>query len=86
MHAITQRDLAVYLGLSAQGVWNIVHGRSEPRTSTAIRTAQAFAIDASLLCADTGSCLRAAAASYETAPVRSVTAKRSRGGAPAANS
>lgn len=72
MHDITQRQLAEYLGLSAQGIWNIVHGRSEPRLRTAERMASAFAIPVDLLFADTGSCVRAAAAVFEQAPVRQV--------------
>ncbi len=70
MHGITQRELAGYLGLSPQGVWNIVHGRSEPRSSTAMRAARAFGIDTDALFADTGACLRAAAEAFERAPIR----------------
>ena len=34
MHGLLQRELASYLGLSEQGLWNILSGRSEPRTRT----------------------------------------------------
>ncbi len=70
MHCMTQRELADHLGLSPQGIWNIVHGRSEPRFGTAVRAARAFGIDVDSLFDTTGSCLRAAAATYEGAPVR----------------
>ena len=70
MHDISQRELAGYLGLSAQGIWNIVHGRSEPRLRTAERMATAFAIPVDLLFADTGVCVRGAAAVFEQAPLR----------------
>jgi transcriptional regulator with XRE-family HTH domain len=70
MHDISQRDLARYLGLSVQGVWNILHGRSEPRLRTAERIAAAFAIPIDCLFADTGSCVRAAAGVFEHAPIR----------------
>lgn len=70
MHRMTQRELADHLGLSPQGVWNIVHGRSEPRFGTAVRAARAFGIHVDSLFDTTGSCLRAAAATYEGAPVR----------------
>jgi transcriptional regulator with XRE-family HTH domain len=79
MHGLTQRDLAVHLGLSPQGVWNIVHGRSEPRTATASRAARAFGIDPEALFADTGTCVRAAAAAFEHAPVRFARGDGSRG-------
>ncbi len=70
LHDVSQRDLATYLGLSAQGVWNILHGRSEPRLRTAERIAAAFGIPVDCLFADTGSCLRAAAGVFEHAPIR----------------
>ena len=50
MHDISQRDLAEHLGLSVQGLWNILHGRSEPRLRTAERIATAFAIPLDSLC------------------------------------
>jgi transcriptional regulator with XRE-family HTH domain len=74
MHDVSQRDLADYLGLSVQGVWNILHGRSEPRLRTAERIAHAFAIPLDCLSADTGSCVREAAESFERAPIRAVVA------------
>ena len=72
MHHVSQRDLADYLGLSVQGVWNILHGRSEPRLRTAERIAHAFAIPLECLFADTGSCMREAAEAFERAPIRVV--------------
>ena len=70
MHGLHQREFASYLGLSPQGLWNILNGRSEPRTSTAQRCAAAFGITIDDLFAETGNCLRAAAAAYERAPIR----------------
>ena len=35
MHSVTQAGLAAYIGRSVQGVWNVVHGRSEPTHATA---------------------------------------------------
>lgn len=75
MHDVSQRDLADYLGLSVQGVWNILHGRSEPRLRTAERIAHAFAISLDCLSADTGRCMREAAESFERAPIRAVAAR-----------
>ncbi|HEU0194769.1 MAG TPA: helix-turn-helix transcriptional regulator [Gaiellales bacterium] len=72
MHDISQRELAEHLGLSAQGVWNILHDRSEPRIRTAERIAIAFAIPLDALFGETGPCLRLAADSFERAPVRSI--------------
>jgi transcriptional regulator with XRE-family HTH domain len=72
MHDVSQRDLAAHLGLSVQGLWNILHGRSEPRLRTAERIATAFAIPLDSLFADTGACLREAAGSFERAPIRAV--------------
>jgi transcriptional regulator with XRE-family HTH domain len=70
MHGLLQRELAAYLGLSDQGLWNILNGRSEPRTRTVQLCAHAFGITVDELLGDTGRCLRAAAAAYESAPVR----------------
>ena len=73
MHNVSQQRLARYLGMSPQGLWNILHGRSEPRSRTAQRIAAAFGITMDALFADTGSCVRAAAGVFERAPVRSLS-------------
>jgi transcriptional regulator with XRE-family HTH domain len=73
MHNVSQQKLARYLGLSPQGLWNILHGRSEPRSRTAQRIAAAFGITMDALFADTGSCVRAAAGVFERAPVRALS-------------
>ena len=70
MHDLLQREVAAYVGLSPQGLWNILNGRSEPRSRTVRDCAHAFGVSIDDLFADTGTCLRAAAASYETAPIR----------------
>jgi transcriptional regulator with XRE-family HTH domain len=75
MHGLLQRELAAHLGLSEQGLWNILNGRSEPRTRTVQVCAHAFGISVDSLLGDTGSCLRAAAAAYERAPVREALAR-----------
>src|SRR5437868_3612720 len=72
LHDISQQELARYLGLSPQGLWNILHGRSEPRSRTAQGIAAAFGITMDALFADTGSCVRAAAGVFERAPVRAL--------------
>ena len=74
MHDLSQRELADHLELSVQGLWNILHGRSEPRLRTAERIADAFAIPLECLFADTGTCIRHAAGSFEHAPVRATVA------------
>jgi transcriptional regulator with XRE-family HTH domain len=73
MHQLRQQQLARYLGMSPQGLWNILHGRSEPRSRTAQGIAAAFGITMDALFADTGSCVRAAAGVFERAPVRSLS-------------
>ncbi len=75
MHDLLQREVAGYVGLSPQGLWNILNGRSEPRSRTVRDCARAFGITIDDLFADTGTCLRAAARSYEDAPIRSLVAK-----------
>jgi transcriptional regulator with XRE-family HTH domain len=70
MHDLLQREVAAYIGLSPQGLWNILNGRSEPRSRTVRDCAHAFGISIDDLFADTGTCLRAAAAGYERAPIR----------------
>jgi transcriptional regulator with XRE-family HTH domain len=70
MHNVTQSLLAAYIGRSVQGVWNVVHGRSEPTHATASAIAGAFGVTVDTLYADTGSCVRAAADVFETAPIR----------------
>jgi transcriptional regulator with XRE-family HTH domain len=73
MHGLRQIELAGFVGISVQGLWNIVHGRSEPRSQTVHRFAEAFGISMEDLFADTGACLRAAAAAFERAPVRALS-------------
>jgi transcriptional regulator with XRE-family HTH domain len=75
MHDLLQREVAAYVGLSPQGLWNILNGRSEPRSRTVRDCAHAFGITIDDLFADTGTCLRAAARSYEAAPIRSLAAE-----------
>ena len=75
MHDLLQREVAGYVGLSPQGLWNILNGRSEPRSRTVRECAQAFGITIDDLFADTGTCLRAAAQNYEGAPIRSLAAE-----------
>jgi transcriptional regulator with XRE-family HTH domain len=72
MHDLLQREVAAYIGLSPQGMWNILNSRSEPRSRTVRDCAHAFGVTIDELFADTGSCLRAAARSYERAPIREV--------------
>jgi transcriptional regulator with XRE-family HTH domain len=72
MHDLLQREVAAYVGLSTQGLWNILNGRSEPRTGTVRDIARAFGVSIDDLFADTGTCLRAAAAGYEAAPIRTL--------------
>lgn len=75
MHDLLQREVAAYIGLSPQGLWNILNGRSEPRSRTVRDCARAFGVTIDDLFADTGSCVRAAAASYEMAPIRSLASE-----------
>jgi transcriptional regulator with XRE-family HTH domain len=70
MHDLLQREVADYIGLSPQGLWNILNGRSEPRSRTVRDCASAFGVTVEDLFADTGTCLRAAADHYEQAPIR----------------
>ena len=70
MHNLLQREVAAYIGLSPQGLWNILNGRSEP-----------FGVTIDDLFADTGTCLRAAARSYERAPIRSLATSQLADGA-----
>lgn len=70
MHGLHQVQLAEYLELSTQGLWNILHGRSEPRSRTAWNLAAAFGITVEDLFSETGPCVRAGALKFETAPVR----------------
>jgi transcriptional regulator with XRE-family HTH domain len=72
MHDLLQREVADYIGLSPQGLWNILNGRSEPRSRTVRECANAFGISIDDMFADTGTCLRAAAARYESAPIRTL--------------
>src|SRR5512133_2216157 len=74
MHDLLQREVAAYIGLSPQGLWNILNGRSEPRSRTVRDCAHAFGVTIDDLFADTGSCVRAAARSYEHAPIRQLAA------------
>jgi transcriptional regulator with XRE-family HTH domain len=79
MHCLRQGDLAALVGISPQGLWNILDGRSEPRPPTAQRLAAAFGITVSELVAGPGDCLRAAAAAFEGAPVRHAPGRADQG-------
>jgi DNA-binding XRE family transcriptional regulator len=74
MHSIRQAELAALIGISPQGLWNIVHGRSEPRSRTVHRLAEAFAVSMEDLFSEPGECVRAGAASFERAPARAAAA------------
>jgi transcriptional regulator with XRE-family HTH domain len=76
MHDLLQRELAGYLGLSPQGLWNILNGRSDPRSRTVRSCAAAFGITVEDLFGPTGDCLRAAAGAYELAPIRELAARQ----------
>jgi transcriptional regulator with XRE-family HTH domain len=80
LHDVSQQDLARYLGLSPQGLWNILHGRSEPRSRTAHGLAVAFGVSLDVLFADTGTCVRAAAGVFERAPIRAIARTSGRDG------
>jgi DNA-binding XRE family transcriptional regulator len=73
MHDLQQGQLATYVGLSPQGMWNILNGRSQPRMSTAHALATAFGVRIDDLFTATGDCVRAAADVFERAPVRTAT-------------
>jgi transcriptional regulator with XRE-family HTH domain len=81
MHDLLQRELAEYLELSPQGLWNILNGRSDPRSRTVRNCAAAFGISVEDLFAPTGECLRSAARSYERAPVRAFVERSQNGDA-----
>lgn len=69
MHSISQEALASHVGLSKQGLNNIVVGRSQPSLATAQKLAEAFGIRIDDLAADTISCVRAAANAMDAAPI-----------------
>jgi DNA-binding XRE family transcriptional regulator len=73
MHDLQQGQLAAYVGLSPQGMWNILNGRSQPRMSTAHALATAFGVRIDDLFTATGDCVRAAADAFDRAPVRTAT-------------
>jgi transcriptional regulator with XRE-family HTH domain len=78
MHLMRMDDFAARLGLSAQAVYNIAQGRSEPRARTALAIAEAFGIELGALFSEPGACVRAGAAAFDRAPVRAVAADASR--------
>src|SRR4029079_15362173 len=73
MHGLLQRELASYLGLSEQGLWNILSRRSEPPNRNEALCARTVGITVDELLGPTGNCLRAAALVYEQAPVRELS-------------
>lgn len=66
--------LASYIGLSRPAIMKLVaykaEGRSLPSTQTALKLAEAFAIDVRHLNSDPAECLRAVAEAFERAPIR----------------
>ena len=69
MHDLSQDQLAALLGLSRQGVNNIMKGRSNPSMTTVFSAARFFGITTDELLGDTRVCLIAAAQAYDDAPV-----------------
>jgi transcriptional regulator with XRE-family HTH domain len=74
MHDLLQREVAAYIGLSPQGLWNILNGRSEPRSRTVRDCAHAFGVTIDDLFSDTGSCVRGGGRSYKNATSRPIAA------------
>jgi transcriptional regulator with XRE-family HTH domain len=75
-HLITFDALAEYVGLSRPAVMNLVahnaQDRSLPSSGTALKLAEAFAVDVRDLNSDPAECLRVIAEAFERAPIRSV--------------
>jgi transcriptional regulator with XRE-family HTH domain len=71
MHLLTQEELGEMIGLSRQGMNNILMGSSEPRTSTLFKIAEVFGIDnPRALTEDAATCLAAAIEGFDQAPAR----------------
>jgi DNA-binding XRE family transcriptional regulator len=73
-HLVSLDGLASYIGLSRPAIMKLVahkaQGRSLPSATTALKLAEAFAIDVRDLYSDPGDCLRAVAGAFERAPIR----------------
>jgi transcriptional regulator with XRE-family HTH domain len=76
MHLVQHEDLATLVGLSKQGLSNIVAGRSNPSSATAYKLGQAFAVPMDALFADTETCLRAGLDGFAEAPARKLARGR----------
>jgi transcriptional regulator with XRE-family HTH domain len=70
MHQVDQQQLAAYLGMTKQGIWQIVSARSMPRPSTLAKIAAAFGVEESDLFAAPDASVLAGARAFRTAPVR----------------
>jgi DNA-binding XRE family transcriptional regulator len=76
MHLGNMEMLAEYVGISRQAMQAIVAygeaGRSNPRTETAIKLAEAFGVSLNALYQEPIACLKEAVSLFENAPHRSV--------------
>jgi transcriptional regulator with XRE-family HTH domain len=68
LHLVSHVELAEFVGLSRQGMQNILSGKSQPSVKTLDRLARAFGIRLDDLLADPKQCLRAAVEVLEDAP------------------
>jgi transcriptional regulator with XRE-family HTH domain len=75
-HLVSLDALATYVGLTRPGLMKLVasgaSSRTRPKTETAIRLAEAFALDVRDLVDDPASCLRRVAENFERAPIRAI--------------
>jgi transcriptional regulator with XRE-family HTH domain len=78
MHLLTQVDLRRALGMSRQGISNLVLGRSEPTIATAQAVADFFGVTVADLLAGAQECLRAGVEAFEQAPARQFARARTR--------
>lgn len=69
MHLVSQEELARHVGLSKQGLNNVVVGRSQPSIVTAQKIAEAFGIGVDALLTNYYECVSAAAAAMQEAPI-----------------
>jgi DNA-binding XRE family transcriptional regulator len=70
MHDLSRGHAARQIGISTTALTNILHGRSEPTLRTARNAARAFGISFDELYGDLKTCLYAAVAAFDEAPIQ----------------
>jgi transcriptional regulator with XRE-family HTH domain len=70
MHLLEQRELAQAVGMTKQGIWQIVSARNMPRWENVAKLAEVFGVETRDLIGDAEAAVLAGARAFPHAPIR----------------